>query len=518
MNEMAYPSFHDFGADSLEVLLELKEPPLAIGKDPFRQLRYIQEYVQRLKCHSFVVESGYIDRDYIEDHSIFYSRNREPLPNCCTRIHFFRELTAKNLQSHLDELAEGAAKNKEAGPSMFREFSDLYYLGFMVVKPLHGCPVGRTVLRTFPHRADDGSVREFRGSLRYEVHILGVCLSVLGLAFQQQDEGVSACATTAIWSSLQKLKSTEEVSAVTPAQITTLASRFSMPFGRSMPSEGLSLDQMCQSIHALAISPDLLRTPTYEVARGIIYAASLSHTTPILIIAHNKKGRHAVTVAGVKRAPEHTTTTRLGLYLDDRAGDLLGLYIHDDRIGPYVKAGLHPLSPQLKKVWAKYPDISQEAAQLTIFVNGKKEEWLVTHVLTPIHAKVRLSFNQIRLIAYDAARMLNAAIILKGMIPKRIGFGVRILRAHIYIQKMLSDSNASPTRRKSFFESISLSRYVGLIRLQTPTIGPFDFLVDTTGTPRNARCLGIVYRGTPDANCEEIGDALAKHYDCAFVS
>jgi len=517
---MALPSFHEFGSQSLDKLLGIKVPALAAGRDPFRQLRYIQDYVEYLECSALIVESDYIDRDYIEDHSIFYSRNREFLPNCCIRLHFFHGINAADLERRFDEIADAAKSPPPPGKdraAISVEFSESHYLGFMVVKPLPGCPVGRTVLRTYPRESKNGTLREFRGSLRYEVHLLGVCISVLGLAFQQQDEGVSACATTAIWSSLQKVKSTEEVSAATPAQITTLASRFTMPFGRSMPSEGLSLDQMCQSIHALALSPDLLRTPKYEVARGVVYAASLSHTAPILIIAHHTGARHAVTVAGVKRVPDHAVTP-LGLSLDDRAGDLRGLYIHDDRIGPYVSAKLQPLGDRLRKAWAKYPDINPAAPQLTITAGNGTEEWLVTHVLTPIHAKVRLSFNQIRLFAYDVAAMLDQAVIFKGLPAKRIGFGVRILRAHLYAQKLLSDPNTSTSRRKSFFERISMSRYVGLIRLNANKVGAFDVLVDTTGTPRNARCLGFIYRDQPNAMGEEIGQALADHYECPFVS
>ena len=337
---MAYPSFYQFETQPLDKILEINPPPLAIGRDPLRQLKYIEHYVKKLECQTVLVEAEYIDRDYIEDHSIFYSRNRQSLPNYCTRVHFFRGLTEEELRNHLEELVGACAKDSIGHSQRCAAFSKEFYLGFMVVKPLHGCPVGRTVLRTFSPECDDPkSVREFRGSLRYEAHLLGVGLTVFGLAFQQQDEGVSACATTAIWSSLQKLRSTEEVSAATPAQITMLASRFSLPFGRPMPAEGLNLDQMCQSIHALSISPDLLRTPTYEVARGVIYAAALSDTTPILIISHPNLGRHALTVAGVKRRREHEITP-VRAFLDDRAGDLLGLYLHDDRIGPYVKAEL----------------------------------------------------------------------------------------------------------------------------------------------------------------------------------
>ncbi len=512
---MVFPSFHRFGSEPLEKLLRIQVPPLAAGRTPLRQLNYIEQYAQKLECSSVVIEEDYIDRDYIEDHSIFYSRSRQPLPNHCIRVHFFRRVDEAVLRDRLSTLADEYAKSKNLYAERCKEFSEECYLGFMVVKPLHGCPVGRTVLRTFPREGcRDGNVREFRGSLKYDAHLLGVNLTVLGLAFQQQDEGVSACATTAIWSSLQKLKSTEEVSAATPAQITTHASRFSLPYGRPMPSEGLSLDQMCQAIHALAISPDLLRTSTYELARKITYAAALSDTTPILIIAHARLGKHAVTVAGVKRAKEHRATPSKGC-LDDRSIDLAGLYIHDDRIGPYVRADLTSTTESLRAQWGGRIEANEKAAQLTISVNGAKEEWLLTHVLTPIHNKVRLSFSQMFRIADEVARMLYRALLFQSLPLEKVSFGVRIIRGHNYVGKLLL--NSSRERRERFFGTIAMSRYVGLILLQAGVVGPFNVLVDTTGTPRNARCLGIINRGEANAVNIQIGNALAEKYNCPFV-
>jgi hypothetical protein len=175
----------------------------------------------------------------------------------------------------------------------------------MVIKPLPGTPVGRTVLHTYPGDPIGADYRRQFDPIRsYTVHLLGTDLRIRGLGFQQQDQGVSACATTAIWSALQKLRDFEDVVSATPAQITANASRFSLQFGRSLPSEGLSLDQMCQGIHALGISPNLVRVESFDQARSIIYSAAISGISPILII-HNKGRGHAVAAAGVKLRKIH---------------------------------------------------------------------------------------------------------------------------------------------------------------------------------------------------------------------
>lgn len=78
--------------------------------------------------------------------------------------------------------------------------------------------------------------------------------------------------------------------AATPAQVTARASRFALPFGRSLPSEGLSIDQMCQAIHAFGVSPNLVRLlpNRFARARSIIHASAISELSPILIIQSAK--------------------------------------------------------------------------------------------------------------------------------------------------------------------------------------------------------------------------------------
>ena len=85
--------FRTFGRKSLDKVLELSEPPLVKDEDPdalaFRQLVYVERYLEDLGCKSILIEHDYIDRDYMEDHSVFYSRSLQPYPNRCQRVHFF---------------------------------------------------------------------------------------------------------------------------------------------------------------------------------------------------------------------------------------------------------------------------------------------------------------------------------------------------------------------------------------------------------------------------------------------
>ena len=156
------------------------------------------------------------------------------------------------------------------------------YLGFMVIKPLPGSPIGRTVLRTFDRDVPGGQRREFTAIRRYTVSLAGLSLSVRGLAFQQQDQGVSACATTALWSALQRTAPLEHLSSPTPAQITEAASRYMLLGGRALPSEGLHFDQLCEAVRATGLAPVLLTSISPREDRAHM-ATYLRSGLPVLL-------------------------------------------------------------------------------------------------------------------------------------------------------------------------------------------------------------------------------------------
>ena len=58
---------------TLAEILGLDGPLTASPGETHRQLAYVEKYVRDLGCRSVVVEEHYIDRDYMEDHSVFYS-------------------------------------------------------------------------------------------------------------------------------------------------------------------------------------------------------------------------------------------------------------------------------------------------------------------------------------------------------------------------------------------------------------------------------------------------------------
>ena len=510
---MAQLIAYDFPASNLADFLKIERLPLIADRDPFRQLEYIRGYVEELGCSAMLVESGYIDRDYMQDHSAFYASSFANYGFKCRRIHFFVGIKKAELVDRLIAVNAAMGKDREAYAAACQNFSSQHYQGFTVIKPLPGSPVGRTILRTYPAGGKD-HLRQFDAIRDYWVHLLGVELTVRGLGFQQQDQGVSACATTAIWSSLQKLRDFEDVASATPAQITANASRFALPFGRSLPSEGLSVDQMCQGVHALGIAPNLVRVESFAHARSMIFAAARSGIAPILIIRSERNSRHAVAAAGVKLSKKHTVTIVAGANgIDDMSGDLLGVYIHDDRLGPYVRTEF--AERDIK--FAGEQD-SQKLPCLIITEGKTPIPWAITHLLMPVHAKIRTGVAQMLRFATKFARFAYAYFPVLGVPKTTVQISTKIIRAHHYVEDLLVDVNAvGPARTKEFFGKVELSRYVGVTTLTHPEGGVYDVLVDSTGTERNSHCLAVVCRGKPTAKSADFVKAFGRYFKCPAV-
>lgn len=449
-----------------------------------------------------VEEGHYIDRDHIEDHSAFYSRNFISYENCCRRLHFFLD-GEDDVRRNLQALVGTGEKDQSAYRNACKEFSQKVYLGSVVIKPLDGCPVGRTILRPYPRQEKGASyVREFPCVRPHRAHLLGVELTVEGLPFQQQDTGVSACATTAIWCALHHLKGIEEVASATPAQITSAASRYSLPFGRPMPSEGLSMEQMCQAIQSIGVSPHLYRAVDYDTARSIIFSATLSGMASILIIQRDgTKEKHAVAVAGIKLADPFTPTAHKGIA--DRSTRMAGIYIHDDRWGPYVSTEFKDVAGNGQIRFLKRGAIEQG------------EEWLVTHILIPMHSKIRLSFVGLNEVVMEIVKQIQLFFRTQlHLATPDITFSTSILRGYKYVEELLFEKNEfGPDKVEQFTLKVSLPRYIGLVRVENPLIGIIDVLVDTTGTLRNLHCSAVLCREPKAQHAAAVGNFLTKHFN-----
>jgi hypothetical protein len=126
------------------------------------QVRYLATYLAHpeISAKTMVVESPYVDRHYAQEFAGYYSTTFRTPTAHATRLHFF------------DRALEDDEWNERFGAStLANQDIDDSYLGYVVVRPIPNCPIGRTALVAFPGK--DGRVYE-AARTEHRVHLCGM--------------------------------------------------------------------------------------------------------------------------------------------------------------------------------------------------------------------------------------------------------------------------------------------------------------------------------------------------------
>lgn len=379
------------------------------------QVSYIFNYLQVMKAQSVLLEPNYVDKDYLEDFARYYVRRFGNAGHQCARMHFFSR-TVDHAQIN------AILRAKSDAEELAREMNDAY-LGFMVIKPLPKTFIGKTCLKVMSDMdvrsivepapaGPDNSVaecsvgtqdeaevevgqtgqvgkRKRRLSREYKVDLFGIELSVRSIAFQEQDKVVSACASTAIWSSLHSLTWRDVRAIHSCSEITVNAINHIDGSSNSFPNKELTNKQIlrCLDVEGLRHhSEDLKKQKLSEEDFLATVVGHIDSGLPLMVMG-----------------PVHQVTAekRLDAYDADHAVSILGyktdsdsvVYVHDDRLGPYARAKLVKLS--------EYdPAADQDAWALGLqkMVVGT-DDWMAPHELIvpeflvmPTDKKARLPF------------------------------------------------------------------------------------------------------------------------------
>jgi hypothetical protein len=450
-------------------------PPVQIG--------YLTEYLKQLGCRTLVIESHYIDRDYIDDVALFYSRSLRGYPNYCQRFHFFSsDFDSARWRTLISDANRGPHRGAP-------ELLHTSYLGYSVVRPRPGSPIGRTVLQTFGPRTIEGHSRVFSATRLYTAHLCGFELTVRGLAFQQQDQGVSACATTALWCAIHQVAPMEGLKIATPAEITQAASRYFMPGGRALPSEGLTIEQLCEATRAAGLAPLYVPCSSYEVDRGQLLAYLDSGFAPVLALRADKGEGHAVCAVGYKLG-EVSPQPDAALHFRDGATALKGIYIHDDRFGPYAAADVIPFTveqkirTQLRIRWPQKPD--------------EFEHSQIAAIIIPVPQKLRLSAARMRALGLSIAEWAGVTF---PEYERTVTLNCRY-RGSVEYKSSAFEFSLTDEGMYSLAAETTLSRYIGVVAIDCPAGPLFDVLLDTTETSANPAVLACVRREAMPVNAE----------------
>lgn len=484
--------FQEFGAsDDLATLRQTN------------QIIYLRQYLLALGVKRIVIEDGYFDRDYLSEFSAFYGQSARGYSNLCTRLSFFTDDGVDRT------LFRRALQNRTPSLKRLQES----FAGFAVIRPFEVAPLGRTVLAWFPEH-NENRARVTRPSRDYAIHLGGVELIIKGLAWQQQDSAVGACATISLWTMFHASAFDDHHAIPTTAAITRSAHRTASLGARIFPSGGLNIHQLLEAIKEQDLSPGILNgDQAAEDSRdrrvwggfsrerfcsGI--AALIRSGYPVLLVGHHISGDgarnpgagHAICAVGFRPGSVQPVPAGEVVF---RETNLEHVYIHDDNIGPSARFEVisHPAPGAEDSVCLKHSRPSTAPQHPGISALTEQAIFVPEQAIIATHNEIRVSpdrLNQAALInGKRFARLIE--VFHQALAEPLLDFGItvdtRYAKLADYLGDILKETFADePERlgktRLALCEQVPpMSLHIGIIRLSGSAKKPLmDILIDTS--------------------------------------
>lgn len=459
-------------------------------KNLSRQSQYIKAYLKGINVKSILIEENYFDRDYLAEFSSFYSVSARGYKNVCKRIHFFSSNDINR------EQFKSALGGKEESVKTFCNS----YLGFIVIRPIPSSPFGRTVLTWYPE-SDENWKRVTQPSRSYECNIAGLILKVEGLAWQQQDSAVAACATIGLWTTLHSSAFDAGHSIPTTAEITTAAHKTASLGARIFPSNGLTIFQLREAIKELGLAPQVLegdkvlnQSKLFSRKRfSGICASFIRSGYPILLSGFylDEKGNklpHAICVVGF-RTGETKEIKAQQIFFQDESSIIF--YIHDDNIGPNARFRLEEDENDIAFLQFEDPSYVDEPSEIGPI------KFYPDSLIIAVHDELKLSAEKFQMIG--RMKVTPISILMSNIMGTKsdpanaLYVSTRFIKNSDYFGNQLSsyldDSSILSKTRCQLFEAVSpMSLFIGVIRIalaDTESSLLMDILIDTTDSERN---------------------------------
>jgi len=496
-------------------------------------VQYFRQYLIDSSASLVIEETHYFDRDFLSEFSAFYSVSAKTIPNFCKRLHLFKSAVS-------EETFWQAVSGKKNEIDILQS----NYLGFIVLRPLERAPFGRTVLKWYDVNKDN---RNTECSRPYRAHIAGIKLTVTGLAWQQQDECVSTCATVSLWSLLHSSAFDDFHQVPTTAQITQFA-HSAIPNGRmTFPSGGLTMEQIGEAIKSYGLSPciltgdlddSLLRSQTTfskeKLANNL--ASFLRSGYPVLLfgfqtekdsIGNRDSPMHAVCAVGFRDGIVLKQETEERWVWQD--SELKTIYIHDDNLGPSVRFEIIEEEDSedgcsyIKPVPPKYstgPDIFSNIGRFY-------PSYLVAAVHQELRSKPETIIRTGSEIVDELCNFLevelseessNSELVnkLKFILDRKLVLSTRFIKLTRFLGRELgrffdgTDNELLGIVRKRLIEGVDpMSLYLGVIRIGIGNTPIIDILCDTTD-PRLKPFCHMVYHPFVSALTEKYCETYSR--------
>lgn len=485
------------GRLEVAAFLSPSEPLSRLGDVP--QAAYVRNYLGDLRCGTVVVEPVYFDRDYLSEYQAFYSTSTRAYGNQCRRAHFFAGSVFDRAE------IERALSGDRATVDRLRND----YLGFVVLRPIPGAPLGRTVLRWYPDTVP-GTPRVTFPSRPYAVHLAGIDLQVTGLAWQQQDQGVGACATIALWSMLHSSAFDDHHAIPSTADITRFAHRTASLGARVFPTTGLGAHQILEAVKECGLAPVALSGDVqgngqilgFSRERFASACASLVRSGyPVLLLGRLEPGElHAVCVVGFRECATPSAPLGQVTFLD--AG-VPAIYVHDDNIGPSVREEITEDPTDHCVLIAPTPPRSTGRICATDPTAGYPK-FRPLQMVVGTHEDLRTSPDDLHRAAFHVAAPLARAtqlLVTNGQLPSPqsgVTLSTRFLRVSNYVgaelgRLLATQPSVLATLRLHLMEDVEpMSLHIGVARFGMLGAPVLDVVYDTTDSVANLRAFCYV--------------------------
>jgi hypothetical protein len=410
---------------------------------------YLKNYFGHsdINARTIVIEEKYISKDFLHDYAAYYSLCFEEYPKFCKRVHFF------NIEFSESDLKEKITQTNLDNSEFWKS-----YLGFIVVKPIPVTILGFTVLKTFSHN-EGFNARNFWGIRDYSIHIFGNNISLKSLAFQEQDSVLAACATTAIWSMLNKASIDFHTILKSPSQITQDASDVSYDGSRLFPNKGLDLLQICQAIFNSGLVSEVKQadiqimnstrgsTRRYisnSYLKKILNAYSTIGIPIILVIDvpnENSYGLHAITVSGFSMI-----NPTIGLPQNEiswMSDNLTKFYAHDDQWGPFARIEFNGLGELI-----------------TPWTSASTKPTYTTNIIVPLYPKIRISYEDIEVIVIGLDTIFS--LLFKDQIKFDLTWDIKVDFSENF-KSMIKGSNLGNIEKLKILTK-SLPKYLWIVK------------------------------------------------------
>lgn len=471
---------------------------------------------------TLVCESNYTEKNYLEEYAYNFSRSFKDYDRKCFRVHIF---SCSITEIEFQDIIVARDTNR----------LDEIYQGYIVLKPIPGPVIGITCIKNEMFKS---SIQDhFCNGLKRTVNLFGNKLEIATTPFQEQDRVTSACATSALWVSLNSTGKIFHHKIPSTVEITKFATDTYPHTERTFPNRGLSVIQSIMAINkagighicnritvnkpkdlvlgkiasyieygipcamfGMIISKEQISNKIANEDKSISYNDLLQSEDKLELvcreIAEQNSGQnlHAITAVGVRYGNEHKNVnvkpyeninvstseqpkleTLRTANVSFKSHKIESLWVHDDQIGPFCNLKL----------------LTQN--DLILFEMPKNKIFVLQHFIIPCYHKIRVPFAE----AYGIAISLNKLIVTAST---SLG-----LYDGLEWQISLSDTNKFKNELSDMFEAnkinpeerfeylaTQLPKYVWDISLLYQGEKTMSFIIDATSNHTENSCVQLI--------------------------